>query len=684
MKEPYWPRFLRRWNIERNSPLARFVILGGMDVVAWVIAWLLATAAITGLAGDALPFEFLAMSLAGQLVIGAVLGLYDNRYRIASGAELLRVGATVTAVFALCAGIELLALGRLELVRMLLVSLFAGVIIIFARQVVSIVVHRDRRPRGGRRIVVVGAGALGESLISQMIADRRSAYIPVALVDDDTAKRNLRLHGVPVEGTSDALASVVASTRADGVLVAIANAPAALFTKLTAQLEGTDVRIRTVPSLTELMSDTVDLASIRDIDVEDLMDRVELPVASAGASALVRGRRVLVTGAGGSIGSELCRRIHREGPAELVMLDRDESVLHSLSLTLYGRALMDAPDLALVDIRDREALDAVMERYRPEVVFHAAALKHLPMLESFPAEGWKTNVHGTLNVLRACEEVGVDTFVNVSTDKVAAPTSWLGWTKLIAERLTGEFARRTGRRYVSVRFGNVLGSRGSVLLAFQNQIAAGGPLTVTHPEVTRYFMTIPEACSLVLEAASEGSGGDTLILDMGQQVRIVDVARRMMFLSGRMCDIVYTGLRPGEKLHEDLFVPGDDHVRGDNERIWHMRVKPLAPADLPAAQAGLDELERCIEGLRPSAGFSADERAAEFVSGTGPIDGTVSVLDTAQRPDATVHRLPRANGSAGNVSAAEGAPGRATDPSGGRRSTENPSDGPAGSARAAL
>lgn len=610
MKDPYWPRFLRRWNIERNSPLARFVILGALDVIAWVIAWVLAAAALGGLGADVLALEFLAMSLAGQLVIGTILGLYDNRYRIGSGAELLRVGAVVALVFVLVGGVELLAVGRLELVRVLLVSLFAGVIIIFARQVVSIVAHRDRRPRQGQRIVVVGAGSVGESLIAQMVGDRHSAYIPVALVDDDTAKRNLRLHGVAVEGTTDALASVVASTRADGVLVAIASAPPELFEHLTRQLEGTAVRVRTVPSLTELMSDDVDLGSIRDLDVEDLMDRVELPVASAGVAELIRGRRVLVTGAGGSIGSELCRRIHREQPAELVLLDRDESALHALSLTLYGRALMDAPDLALVDIRDRDALTAVFDRHRPEVVFHAAALKHLPMLESFPGEGWKTNVHGTLNVLRACEAAGVDEFVNVSTDKAAAPTSWLGWTKLIAERLTGESAARTGRRYVSVRFGNVLGSRGSVLTTFQNQIAAGGPLTVTHPEATRYFMTIPEACSLVLEAASEGAGGDTMILDMGEQVTIVDVARRLMFLAGRTCDIVYTGLRDGEKLHEDLFVPGDEHVRGANERVWHMRVKPLSGSALPAADAPLTTLEAYIDGLVPSAGFSAEERAA--------------------------------------------------------------------------
>jgi len=268
---------------------------------------------------------------------------------------------------------------------------------------------------------------------------------------------------------------------------------------------------------------------------------------------------VLVTGAGGSIGSELCRQIARFHPAELVLLDRDESALHAVSLDLVGNGLLDQGNLALADIRDLGALRAIFAEHRPEVVFHAAALKHLPLLEAFPQEAWKSNVLGTLNVLTAAAEVGVETFVNISTDKAAEPTSVLGTSKRIAERLAAGFAERYPGRYLSVRFGNVLGSRGSVIPAFQAQILRGGPVSVTHPEVTRYFMLIPEACQLVMEAAAIGKDGEVLVLDMGEQVNILGLAQTLISLSGRKgIEIEFTGLRPGEKLAEALFDAGED------------------------------------------------------------------------------------------------------------------------------
>jgi FlaA1/EpsC-like NDP-sugar epimerase len=311
--------------------------------------------------------------------------------------------------------------------------------------------------------------------------------------------------------------------------------------------------------------------------VTDLLGRHQVETDIASIAGYITGRRVLVTGAGGSIGSELCRQLHRLSPGELIMLDRDESALHAVQLSIHGRALLDGSDLVLADIRDGEHLRQIFTDRRPEVVFHAAALKHLSLLEQFPGEAVKSNVWGTQTVLEAAAAAGVAKFVNISTDKAADPTSVLGYSKRIAERLTAHVAQRAPGAFVSVRFGNVLGSRGSVLTAFAAQIEAGGPLTVTHPDVTRYFMTVPEAVQLVIQAAAIGGPGEALVLEMGEPVRISDVAKQMAAGSGRDVQIVYTGLRPGEKLHEDLFGTGEDGKRSLHPLISHVTVPPLDP-----------------------------------------------------------------------------------------------------------
>jgi dTDP-glucose 4,6-dehydratase len=321
-------------------------------------------------------------------------------------------------------------------------------------------------------------------------------------------------------------------------------------------------------------------------------------------SEYITGRRVLVTGAGGSIGSELCRQLHRFGPAELAMLDRDESGLHAVELSIDGHGLLQSPALVLCDIRDPDAVRTAFELHRPDVVFHAAALKHLPLLERYPHEAYKTNVVGTLNVLAAAEAVGVAHFVNVSTDKAADPASALGHSKRLAERLTAWFARQPDdARYLSVRFGNVLGSRGSVLHAFAAQIERGGPVTVTDPEVTRYFMTIREACQLVIQAGALGRPGEALVLDMGKPVKVLDVARRMISLSGKPAEIVFTGLRPGEKMHEVRMSEGESDDRPLHPLISHVTVPPVAPADIddqPWARAAL--AGRRLAAVRNQAG----------------------------------------------------------------------------------
>jgi len=293
---------------------------------------------------------------------------------------------------------------------------------------------------------------------------------------------------------------------------------------------------------------------LRDVNLEDLLGRRPISLDTTVIAEQLAGRSVLVTGAGGSIGSELCRQIARFGPAKLYLLDRDESGLQETQLSLTGQGLLEGDEVILADIRDLGTMRTVFAATLPDLVFHAAALKHLPLLESYPLEAWKSNVLGTLNVLTAAAEVGVGTFVNISTDKAADPTCVLGYSKRVAERLTADFARTQPGRYVSVRFGNVLGSRGSVVHLFSAQIERGGPITVTHPDVERFFMLIPEACQLVLEAGSIGPDGEVMVLEMGEQVKIVDVAKTLIRMSGRKdIDIFYTGLRPGEKITEDLF-----------------------------------------------------------------------------------------------------------------------------------
>jgi FlaA1/EpsC-like NDP-sugar epimerase len=331
-----------------------------------------------------------------------------------------------------------------------------------------------------------------------------------------------------------------------------------------------------LPPVEELLAvTTVTVSDIRPITEVDLLGRHQVDTDVESIAGYISGRRVLVTGAGGSIGSELCRQIARFEPKKLVMLDHDESGLHGTQLAVEGRALLATRSLVVCDIRDEIALKAVFAEHRPEVVFHAAALKHLPLLEMWPAEAVKTNVIGTKNVLDAAENFGSAKFVNISTDKAADPSSVLGYTKRVAERVTAATGVQAKGTYLSVRFGNVLGSRGSVLTTLREQIRAGGPVTVTHPDVTRYFMTVEEAVQLVIQAGAVGRGGEVLVLDMGKPVRISEVAERLVGEASEAVEIVYTGLRQGEKLHEDLFARGELGERPVHALISHVRVPPL-------------------------------------------------------------------------------------------------------------
>jgi FlaA1/EpsC-like NDP-sugar epimerase len=427
----------------------------------------------------------------------------------------------------------------------------------------------------GRTAVLVGAGETGQQLVKSLRADSKTKFQVAGILDDDPQFRRLSVSGVPVLGGLSAMERAVRTTGAEVVIVAVADADNGLLNDVNvrARLLGIDVLV--LPPLSALISGKIRAADLRDLNPTDLLRRRPVSVSHEDIQRLVSGRRVLITGAGGSIGSELCRQVHLFNPSAMGCLDRDESALHALQMSLHGRALQTDDSSILADIRDHQRLLDIFKSFKPDVVFHAAALKHLPLLERFPEEAFKTNVQGTGHVLDAAVEAGVDIFINVSTDKAADPTSVLGQSKRLTEQLTAAIALETGRRYVSVRFGNVLGSRGSVLTSFKEQIESGGPVTITDADVSRYFMTISEACQLVLQASTLRHSGDVLVLDMGEPVRIADVARQMIESAGVDCEIVYTGLRPGEKLAEVLFGQDEEVFRTSNPLISRVPVPPV-------------------------------------------------------------------------------------------------------------
>jgi len=427
----------------------------------------------------------------------------------------------------------------------------------------------------GERVLIYGAGEVGDQIIRQMLAIPSVKFTPVAILDDNIKKMNLRVHGIRVVGTSKDLEQVTRKTGATTLVVAIAGIRSEQLLEIDRRCKALNVDLRVIPTTSEIIGGAIKLGDISHVTDEDLLGRRQIHTDEAGILEMIKGKRVLITGAGGSIGSELTRQVHRYQPAFVGILDRDESAIHATQLSIDGQGLLDSDTLILADIRDRDWIRQVMTSVKPDIVFHAAALKHLPLLERYPEEGQKTNVIGTQNVLEAAQECNVKVFINISTDKAADPSCVLGRTKLMTERMTASIQPSNGDRYLSVRFGNVLGSRGSVLTSFRHQIANGGPVTVTDPNVTRYFMTISEAVHLVLQAAVIGDHSETLILDMGEPIKIDDVAKLMIEKSGRDINIVYTGLRPGEKPAEVLFATSEVAITRSHPLIFHTRVESI-------------------------------------------------------------------------------------------------------------
>jgi FlaA1/EpsC-like NDP-sugar epimerase len=595
------------WRVEggwvnRYLVQRRFALQSGFDVMGWLVGLVAATFFRYDFVWSKVDLVgVLGLTVAAgvaQVLIGRAVGLYVHRWRYGTFDEVVAAVKVVLLVTPVVTVVNLLIGRPLPFTATVMAGFVSLFVMMSGRFAWRVQLDRwSRAVSDGREpILVFGAGDAGLQIVSAM--QRSGPYHPVALLDDNEDLANLRVRGVSVMGGRGDIGRVAGITGASALVIAIPSASGEVVREVSAVAEAAGLRTLVLPAVGELLGSPVQVDDIRPLTEADLLGRREIRLDIDSVAGYVTGRRVLITGAGGSIGSELASQIHRFAPASLVLLDRDESALQGVQLSLDGRGLLDSRELVVGCIRDRDRMAEVFEEHRPEVVFHAAALKHLPLLELHPEEGWKTNVIGTANLLELSGIHGVERFVNISTDKAADPTSALGRTKRLAEQLTADAGHRHAGAYLSVRFGNVLGSRGSVLPLFRSQIERGGPVTVTHPDVTRFFMTIPEACELVIQAGALGRDGEVMVLDMGEQVRIADLAERLIAESHRPIEIVHTGLRPGEKLHEVLFSSDEHPAASEHPMIFRVDVEPLSSESVAAAlvDGGTVDFSRAGDG----------------------------------------------------------------------------------------
>jgi FlaA1/EpsC-like NDP-sugar epimerase len=422
-----------------------------------------------------------------------------------------------------------------------------------------------------KRLIIIGAGDCGEKIFREIKDNPRLQYTVVGFLDDHPVKKNKRIHGIPVIGKISDLETFANNFEIDELLIAIPSANASQMRRIVGTCQASGVRSRTIPGYGELLNRRISFSAVRDVAYRDLLGREVVELEDELIGECLRGQTIMVTGAGGSIGSELCRQICRFEPSRLILFERAESPLHEIQLELQKNFSRVHIKALLADIQYRDQIDAAFKKYSPSIVFHAAAYKHVPMMESHPWKAVKNNIAGTANLVEAALEFKIDRFVMVSTDKAVRPTNVMGASKRVAEMLVQNSACDSDTKFITVRFGNVIGSVGSVIPLFKKQIAQGGPVTVTHPDMRRFFMMIPEASQLILQAGAMGHGGEIFILDMGEPVKIDDMARDLIRFSGlepdRDIQIEYIGLRPGEKLFEELIAEGENTVATDHDKI---------------------------------------------------------------------------------------------------------------------
>jgi len=554
-----------------------------MVPLAWLAAYWLRFN-LEEIPGPMLNYAYWALLLIVpvQVVVFRLFGLYRGVWRFASMPDLARIVKAVAVGLALSMA-TVFAITRLHGVPRSVPVLYGLLLVVFLstpRLIYRWLKDHRFRLATGKRVLIVGAGQAGEMLVRDFLRGNAPGYQPIAFVDDDRRKWGREIQGVRVLAGTDAIPRLVSELEIEVIVLAVPSAGSEQLRRLVELVEQTGLPFRTVPRLEALMSGQVSVNQLRPLSIEDLLGREPVSLDWPGIEAGLRGKIILVTGAGGSIGSELCRQIARLDPAQLILFENGEFNLYTVERDLRKRFPQLPLQVHLCDVRDEPAVRRAFELHRPQIVFHAAAYKQVPMLESQVREAVWNNVVGTLTVARAADHYDCSEFVLISTDKAVNPANVMGVTKRVAEIYCQNFNRHSKTRFITVRFGNVLGSAGSVVPLFRRQIAEGGPVTVTHPEIQRYFMTIPEACQLIMQAGVLGTGGEIFVLDMDEPVRIHYLAEQMIRLSGKIpaqdIEIVYTGLRPGEKLTEELFHPREHLTKTENDKILLARYRPVS------------------------------------------------------------------------------------------------------------
>ena len=544
--------------------------------------------------------------IAIKLIVFVLFGFYNRWWRYVSTRDMWGAARGVTTA-ALISSLVVYFASPVEHIRLprsvaimdwLLLLAFVAGSRLLARTLFERPAARELVARG-KEVIVVGAGDAAQLIVKEMLRSPARGYTPIGVVDDDPRKRNMRIHGVRIVGTTADLRRILREQHPDEVLIAIPSAPGELRQRVVTITREEGVPVKTLPGLHELISGDVDLAGqIRPVQVEDVLGRQQVEIDVLSGTSYLGGEAVLVTGAGGSIGSELCRQIARIGCGRLILVDHAETPLFEIERELTEERGFTPCVPVLADVGNRAKMSQVFDKYHPNVVFHAAAYKHVPLMEANPLESVRNNTLATRTVAEVAIEDGVSRFVLVSTDKAVNPKTVMGQSKALCEWIVEAYGHREGvsTRFVGVRFGNVLGSSGSVVPIFRRQIERGGPVTVTHPEMTRYFMTIPEAGSLIVQAGAIGGHGEIFVLDMGEPVSIVDLARSMILLSGkepgRDVAIDFVGVRPGEKLHEELWSAGETVSDTGHSKIM-LVTRPSVDAGWLDEE--LAELERLVE-----------------------------------------------------------------------------------------
>jgi FlaA1/EpsC-like NDP-sugar epimerase len=534
-----------------------------------------------------IPPEYLNLYLASAIPLTIIniaffylFGLYNHIWTYASVDALLSVtfavslGGAASLVYLLVTGLMRFPYSVTALYLMLALLMIGGSRFIWR-------IAREKLLKkgngGGKRILIYGAGDAGEAILREILNNKDSGYHAVGFIDDDPSKKNMTIHGIKVFGEGKDLKTTVLFKKAEEVIIAIPSAAGSQIRGIIDFCREANIAYKTLPPICQLLSGRVGLKDLRDIDVEDLLGRDQVKFDLGDVRDGLKGKTILITGAGGSIGSELSRQVALCSPKKLILLGHGENSIYHIDLEMRERF----PDLNICSIignvRDRDKIFKVMQAHKPHFVFHAAAYKHVHLMEAHPDEAIANNVYGTKNVAEASLDAGVDKFILISTDKAVDPRGVMGCSKMIAEKLVMELQKKSKTKFIVTRFGNVLGSRGSVIPLFKRQIKNGGPVTVTHPDVVRYFMTIPEAVHLVIRAGLMGEGGEVFVLDMGEPMKIADLAKELITLSGREVDkdirIEFTGLRPGEKLVEKLNSDDESLERTSHKKIYVARPK---------------------------------------------------------------------------------------------------------------